>query len=121
MNRRCSAGGWNHGSTRALGYATKEYPESTGRALAALAGEPKTALEQSIGLARGFLNDSRSADAINWLRLGLTAQGAPLERYRPPGEVVYRTVPEIALDWLLLAGPAGYSLLLGNLAAGGTR
>jgi len=121
MNRRCSSGGWNHGSTHAVGYATKEYPESTGRALAALAGEPKAALERSIGLARGFLDESRSADAINWLRLGLTAQGAPLERYRPPEEVVYRMVPEIALDLLLSAGPAGYSLLLGNPAAGGRR
>jgi hypothetical protein len=114
MSRRCPAGGWNHGSTHALGYATKEYPETTGRALAALGGEPKPELERSIGLARTFLGESRSADAINWLRLGLTAQGALPQRYRPPEGVVCRTVPEIALDLLISAGPAGYSLLLGH-------
>jgi hypothetical protein len=114
MNRRCSAGGWNHGSTHAVGYAAKEYPESTGRALAALAGEPKLKLERSIDLARTFLVQSRSADAINWLRLGLTAQGAMPAGYVSPQEVRYRSVPEIALDLLIGSGPAGYSLLLGT-------
>jgi hypothetical protein len=113
MRRRCSGGGWNYGAPHALGYAAKEYPETTGMALAALRGEPAPDMERSIGLARALLGQSRSADALNWLRLGLAAQGALPPGYRPPGEVVYRTVPEIALSLLVSAGPPGYSLLLG--------
>ena len=114
MRRRCSAGGWNYGSPHALGYPTKEYPETTGMALAALRGEPARKIERSIGLARAFLHQSRSADALNWLRLGLAAQGALPEGYRLPEEVIYRTVPEIALNLVVSTGPAGYSLLLGE-------
>jgi hypothetical protein len=114
IRRRCAAGGWNYGAPRALGYAAQEYPETTGMALAALRGEPAARMERSIGLARAFLDQCRSADALNWLRVGLTAQGAMPQGYRPPEEVVCRTVPEIALDLVVSAGPAGYALLLGE-------
>jgi hypothetical protein len=66
----CREGGWNHGSVRALGYESKAYPETTGMALAALHGVQAPELPRAIGVAQRFLAACRSADALNWLRLG---------------------------------------------------
>ena len=58
----------------------------------------------SIGVASSFLADCRSADALNWLRLGLIAQGGLPKDYCPPERVERRTIPETSLD--CLAGQA---------------
>lgn len=106
LNRMCIGGGWNYGNVRVLGEDLHPYPETTGMALAALRGEKSANLTQTIGVAAGFLAECRSADSLNWLRLGLMAHGKMPEGYCPPAHVKQRTVPETALD-LLVNDPAG--------------
>jgi hypothetical protein len=108
--RACGDGGWNHGSVRALGYESKPYPETTGMALAALRGVRAPEVDRAVSVARQFLTECRSADAQNWLRLGLSAQGKlPAGYCRPPG-LAFRTVPEISLD--LLMSSSGRNFIL---------
>lgn len=79
LSRRCRDGGWNHGSTRALGYDSDSYPETTGLALLALHGLDNPKVTE--GLARGeqHLAVCQSSEGVSWLRLGLGAHGrAPL-------------------------------------------
>jgi hypothetical protein len=96
----CKEGGWNHGSVRPLGYESNPYPETTGMALAALAGAPSPEVDRALGVARQFLAECRSADALNWLRLGLMAHGQLPAGYCAPA-VPCRTIPETALDLLV--------------------
>jgi len=100
INRMCKGGGWNHGSVRALGYESAAYPETTGMALAALRGCRGRETDQSLDLAVRFLDECRSADALNWLRLGLAAHGRMPGGYTPPAGITYRTVPEVATSIL---------------------
>jgi hypothetical protein len=108
--RMCKGGGWNHGATRALGYESGAYPETTGMALAALRGRHGPAMEQSLTLALRFLAECHSADAMNWLRLGLTAHGRLPAGYQPPSTLDYRTVPEVATSRLADGAVAGQSV-----------
>jgi hypothetical protein len=103
QRRMCKGGGWNHGSIRALGYDSGPYPETTGMALAALKGVHSDGIDKSLDLALHFLAECRSADALNWLRLGLMAHGRLPADYAPPTALACRTLPETALN-LLLAG-----------------
>jgi hypothetical protein len=102
--RMCEGGGWNHGSARPLGYDSDPYPETTGMALAALRGETAPQVGQALGVARRFLAECRSADALNWLRLGLLAHGGLPAGFAPPADVACRTVPELSLHCLLEQG-----------------
>jgi hypothetical protein len=111
LNRMCHTGGWNHGAENALGYPADAYPETTGMALAALRGRRPPQVDRSLALAKRFLGDCRSADALNWLRLGLSAHGELPAGYSVPAEVQYRTVPEISVDMLISAVGRGTNLL----------
>jgi len=75
LSRRCSDGGWNHGATRAWGYSSDSYPETTGQALLALAGFQEQRLEKSLRCAEGHLQTCRSAEGRSWLEMALLAHG----------------------------------------------
>jgi hypothetical protein len=101
LTRMCSEGGWNHGSNHALGYASHPYPETTGMALAALRGVDTPQVRRAVDKARTFLSDCRSADALNWLSLGLWAHGGVPAGYCRPAGVECRTLPETSLQLLV--------------------
>jgi len=111
MNRMCREGGWNHGSVRALGYESHPYPETTGMALAALGGVDTPEVRRSIDVARRFLAECRSADALNWLRLGLLAHGGMPAGYCRPKAVECRAIHEMSLDVLVGEAQKGRNIL----------
>ena len=109
LERRCRDGGWNHGSSKALGYDSDSYPETTGVALLALHGVQGP--EVSAGIARGeqHLSQCRSHEAANWLRLGLMAHGRqPAVPALPPRNGTMET----ALEALAEAAREGRNLFL---------
>jgi hypothetical protein len=103
LERGCPGGGWNHGSVRVYGRDGLPYPETTGMALAALRGVRTPQTAKGIDVARRFLDQTRSADALNWLRLGLMAHDHLPVGYCLPAEVSCRTLIETSLD-ILVAG-----------------
>ncbi|HWB84066.1 MAG TPA: hypothetical protein VG675_08000 [Bryobacteraceae bacterium] len=111
LSRTCQAGGWNHGSARALGYETKAYPESTGQVLAALSGVNTAEVQNALGLAAGYLAETRCADALNWLQLGLMAHHRLPESYSVPADIRYRSVRDAALGFLVAAAKEGRNVL----------
>jgi len=121
LARMCQEGGWNHGSVRALGYESHPYPETTGMALAGLGGVKSPKLDRALQVARQFLAQCRSADALNWLRLGLMAHAQMPADYCAPAEVAYRTTPETALGLLLAAGKGNLLVEPGRVAGGPPR
>ena len=72
-------------------------------ALLALRGVRAPQMERALAAARRSLS-TRSADGQNWLRLGLSAHGQLPANYRPPEEVAYRTVTEVALNEIVNRG-----------------
>ncbi|MCL6545231.1 MAG: hypothetical protein K6T61_08370 [Bryobacteraceae bacterium] len=97
-SRLCRDGGWNHGSSKALGYEADSYPETTGQALLALQGTRDRRLEQPLAAAERHLRRCRSAEGIAWLQLGLLAHGRSIPSSIAPPPL--RTIPEIALSLL---------------------
>jgi hypothetical protein len=105
--RACKDGGWNHGAPRPLGYESKAYPETTGMALTALRGVNAAEVKRGFQIALQFLGECHSADAQNWLRLGLLAHGELPRDYCRPARLACRTVAETSLDLLLTEPGAG--------------
>ena len=110
-SRMCGDGGWNHGSTRALGYEAGSYPETTGLALLALHGATDPQLPRAVAAAAHHLRACRSAEGMSWLRLGLLAHGA-LVATRPSPEVQCRGVMDNALFLLAERAASGRNLFL---------
>lgn len=100
LARRCADGGWNHGSTRALGYDGPSYPETTGLALLALRGVK--GLEPSLDRAERHAAEAKALEAASWLRLGLAAHGRPVPE--PQAALEPRTTVDLALG-LIAAAP----------------
>jgi hypothetical protein len=75
LARRCRDGGWNHGSTHALGYDSDSYPETTGLALLALHGLDNPKVIQGLERGEQHLAVCQSSEGVSWLRLGLGAHG----------------------------------------------
>lgn len=75
LARRCKDGGWNHGSTKALGYDSDSYPETTGIALLALHGSGEAEISQAATRGEQHLAMCQSSEAANWLTLGLLVHG----------------------------------------------
>ncbi|MCC7175577.1 MAG: terpene cyclase/mutase family protein [Bryobacterales bacterium] len=111
-SRMCSDGGWNHGSTRALGYEAASYPETTGVALLALRGGRSPKLAQAISAAERHLGECRSSSGRSWLRLALAAHGRPVPALagdEPP----WRGVADTALYLLASRAAGGAAVLRG--------
>jgi hypothetical protein len=96
-SRVCRDGGWNHGSTRALGYDS--YPETTGVALLGLHGAAAPESGAAIAAAERHLSSCRSVEGVSWLRLGLLAHSRPVA-VATPDSLAFRGVMDHAL-WLL--------------------
>jgi hypothetical protein len=112
LRRVCHEGGWNHGSVHDLAYDSRPYPETTGMALAALRSVRSPVVDRALGVASRFLDECRSADALNWLRLGLMAHRRLDEAYCSP-DVPCRTLSESCLDLLVADARKGGSLFWG--------
>jgi hypothetical protein len=111
--RMCRDGGWNHGSTRALGYDAGSYPETTGIALIALRGDRSPGLPRAVAAAERHLAECRSSSGRNWLRLGLSAHARP-SLSDPASEPPWRGVMDAALCLLAERAAAGSNPLLGD-------
>ena len=111
LSRMCGDGGWNHGSSRALGYDLNSYPETTGLALLALHGVQNIAMERSLTRAKQQSGQCQPEEARCWLHLGLLAHRQPVfsktETFRPP-----RSVMELALATLTQAAANGNNIFV---------
>jgi hypothetical protein len=73
LSVRCTDGGWNYGSPRALGVELPSYPETTALALVGLeASAPRNAVELA---RRHALSAQTSPLALAWLRVALRLAG----------------------------------------------
>jgi hypothetical protein len=115
IEHMCVNGGWNHGSVRVYGVDGAPYPETTGIGLAAIRGVRSAAADRAISVAQGFLRDCRSADAFNWLRLGLLAHGQ-LPATDAASPIACRTLMETTVSMLVAEAQKGRAIFWGAAA-----
>ena len=113
LSRRCIDAGWNHGGSFVRSENAESYPEMTGMALLALPSEPTSDLDRSVTLAETAVSRARSAEALSWLQLGLARHGREVNE--PTPELPCRTVRDVALRLLALAGPAPTNKLFATI------
>jgi len=111
LSHACRDGGWNHGSSKALGYDSDSYAETTGQALLALHKVPAATLRPALERARAHARTCRSSEAMNWLRLGLLAHGQALPDYPVPKG--HGSVVEVSLNIVADAAANGRNIFLG--------
>jgi hypothetical protein len=108
--RVCADGGWNHGSSKALGYDGPSYPETTGLALLALKSSPGDVVARGVERAEMHLRAAVSLEAICWLQLGLLAQQRrPLNPQGAPQRAL--STQEIALVMIARGAMRGMNVL----------
>jgi len=106
----CEDGGWNHGSTNALGFQAVSYPETTGIALLALHGTEAPRVAKSIAKGEEHFRNCRSLEGLSWLQLGLMAQGRPAPTV--PEDVRGHTLMDKALAILASRAREGRNVFL---------
>lgn len=114
LSRMCVDGGWNHGSSRALGKDGDSYPETTGIALLALASlPPSRAIDKAKAAALKHLETCSGAEGQAWLSMALAAHRTKATVSTP---AVCHTTVEEALTVMAAASinplrtPAGRSV-----------
>jgi hypothetical protein len=88
IEARCPDGGWNYGSSGALGYALVAFPETTGLALIGLQGHPDA--EKSLALAATMARETVSPLARAWLTIALKLHGKDV----PASQAAIAPTPE---------------------------
>jgi len=119
LARRCRDGGWNHGSSRALGYDSDSYPETTGLALLALHGLDDPQVTEGVARGEQHLAVCQSSEGVSWLRLGLGAHGRAPQAPEPNNTGASMNAPamhggvmELALAMIADAAQAGRNSFL---------
>ena len=97
FDRAIPSGGWNYGNPRVFQNTLRPFPDTTGMALAALAGESDSkAVRDGIDYLKDELPRTRAPFSLSWGLIGLAAHGVR---------------PDAAGDWLAessqLLGEAG--------------
>jgi hypothetical protein len=108
FERQCADGGWNHGSSRVLGYDGASYPETTGLALLALRGVKGAAMQKGLAAAERHARKCQTVEGAYWLRLALWSHGREAVFEPPRKESDYR---EMALGVIVERCMAGEGLL----------
>ncbi len=109
LARRCRDGGWNHGSTRALGYDSDSYPEATGIALLALHDSTAPEIAAAEKLAERQLASCSPCDAASWLTIALAARSKSVAGAAPQAR---KGTIESALCLMALAATMGRNIFL---------
>lgn len=112
LSRRCRDGGWNHGGSKYRSESATSYPEMTGMALLALDHVPNAELNVSLKQAQALLRSPGSMEALSWLQLGLTRQGASVDASNDRRGLTCRTTRDMSLRLLALAGKTATNKLL---------
>jgi hypothetical protein len=110
LSRRCADGGWNHGGFLKRSEGSVSYPETTGLALLALAGNASPSLAATLLLAESFLHQPDSPEGSSWLLMGLAAHNRNVEVRSPP--VRPKTNRDIALELIAFHALRGHNPFL---------
>jgi hypothetical protein len=114
LDRQLPHGGWNYGNTTVFGRELHPMPESTGAALAGLAGQAEHgAVARSLDYLQGEVDRLRTPVSLGWALLGLAAwdlspsNGAALVERCLANQARYGEYDTSALSLLLLAALEG--------------
>lgn len=105
LDRQLDSGGWNYGNTYVYGRLLRPIPDTSGIALAALAGMVH---EQAVARSLGYLEEQtpklRTPLSLGWALIGLTAwRRRPAEADVWIGETLDRSVDSNGYDTATLA------------------